>query len=157
MGYSKETYEMFKEIGICPTCQKRKAEPHHVECYECLDAKRLRYYKNKESLKTNKRKNTTAERRKADGICVTCGKRKAMNGKTRCGICLVKQRKQAKERRGAYLERYERPTYGMCYICGSKELYENRNLCKRCYDNACKNIAKGRLTQQENGISVHSW
>jgi hypothetical protein len=146
----------YKGIGICPNCRKRAPEPHKALCLECLEKRREsdeRYRK----THRKKRKNTTTERRKQNGICVTCGIRKAVNGKTRCGICLEKQREQAKERRGAYLERYERPTYGMCYICGSKELYENRHLCKRCYDNACKNIAKGRITQQENGISVHSW
>lgn len=68
---------------ICPECLANKAE--YRANHPLSDDKRR---KNNEAFKQYS-KNLYAERRKA-GICVRCGKAKAVKGKAKCFICQSK-------------------------------------------------------------------
>lgn len=136
-------YQFYKSMGICCECQKRKAEPNLVRCWECNEKHKKRNSKRRNELE-KPTVNTTVQKRIELGICTLCGKRKAQDGKRKCGICLVNERNKQRERRKAYITRSERKSYGMCYICGIDEIYEDTGLCKKHYDIASRNLEKGR-------------
>ena len=87
--------------------------------------------------------------RKAAGVCVACGKEKAVPGKTRCEKCLEYARKDAKlryssmtaERRREWNKqnharykaiREERKRLGLCTYCGKRPARPARTLCAGC-------------------------
>ena len=97
-AYSRETRELCRQFKICPECRKNKLVGDEKICPECL-ANKAEYRanhplsddkrrKNNEAFKQYS-KNLYAERRKA-GICVRCGKTKAVEGKAKCFICQSK-------------------------------------------------------------------
>lgn len=95
-----------------------------------------------------------AEARKAAGMCVRCGKRKAEN-KFVCEICSVKY---AKRRRDKNHERGVLPIEIMCdgvhcSTCG-KPTMKNKKLCERCYNNVLKmgEIGRSKINNQN-----HPW
>ena len=125
-------------IGICPQCQKNPVEPNRHSCYECLGRERDRYYERRKNGKLQKkldqdsqRKKIEYNRRKKSGLCTTCGKKQKQNGLL-CASCYVKYRSKAAKKRQE-IDRSERVSYGMCYICGANELYENHHVCRKCY------------------------
>lgn len=137
-------YQFFKSIHVCVNCHKRQAEPNIVRCWECNERQK--------QLEKNRHKkveyNTTVKKRKELGICTLCGKRKAKEGRVKCGICLAREREKQRTRRGTTILRSERQSYGLCYICGTEENHNDSGLCKKCYDTATKNVAKGREKQK---------
>ena len=44
---SKNDYDFYKKIGICPDCRKNPAVPNRVFCDDCAEKRRERY-RNKE-------------------------------------------------------------------------------------------------------------
>ena len=68
--------------------------------------------------------------RKAQGICVYCGRRPAKPGVITCIYCQIKKNRLAAERRKRDgLSRHEWPDYGMCFICGNP-VQEGYRLCE---------------------------
>ena len=144
MTEKAQEYQFYKRLGICVICHKEKAEPNIVRCWECNERQ-----KNLEKNRNRKVEfNTSVKTRKELGICTLCGKRKAKENRVKCEICLIKERDKQRMRRGANIARSERPSYGFCYICGTEENYNDSALCKKCYENASNNIAKGREKQK---------
>lgn len=96
--YQRETRELCRRLRVCPECRKNKLTGDEKICPECL-AKKAEYRashpisnkKRKENNEAFKRysRNLYAERKKA-GICVRCGKAKAVQGKTKCLMCQSK-------------------------------------------------------------------
>lgn len=127
-------------IGICPICRKNPIEPNKHACYECLGKERDRYRKSRENGTYKKQKADTErkrilyEKRREQGLCYRCGKRKAEG---LCGICKAKA-KAYKDKKRADISRSERPNYGLCYTCGKQELYDGHKVCKSCYDTRMK-------------------
>lgn len=69
---------------------------------------------------------TTYETRKSQGICVKCGKVKAIQGKVMCAECAEKQRIYQRETR-EYLR-----NLGLCPRCGKSKLFGDEKECPEC-------------------------
>ena len=76
--------------------------------------------------------------RKEKGLCVECGKRKAMNNRVRCGICLAKDRKRHNlkntELKDPTKNRQYRLENHLCYTCGTPLDKNNKStVCDKCH------------------------
>lgn len=101
---TKERREFLKNIHVCPTCGKNTLFGDEKVCLECLARKYTYNHKyeaeltDEERAERNKKmathnRNVYAER-KAKGICVRCGERKAVQNRVRCAICLNRDAKE---------------------------------------------------------------
>lgn len=139
----KEDYLFAKKNGICVNCKTECAEPGKTLCIECAEkiyAKNRNYMK---SLSDEKKKMIyarNAERnraiyteRKRKKLCVKCGKRCAIQGKTTCLECYVKRKRKKDKRYNNEIPRSERKHYGMCYVCAAQICEESDVLCKEHY------------------------
>ena len=146
---SREKRAWFKSMGICPHCGKNAIMGDEKICFECAAKKYednlRRRRKNPEAhRKTTAKANARMKaRRKEKGICVTCGKRKAEEGKSRCAFCNEQERKRAFEYRcrktGDYIPRSERVAYGLCYVCGTP-LDSDKRVCSECATKLSRNF-----------------
>lgn len=132
-----------KKMGFCVDCGSNRIYGSENICPECAAKK---YIQNRQRPKDKERdrqyQHDRKERLKAAGICVKCGKRKAESGKTRCQQCNVAERTRARAYRGNYIPRHERPTYGMCYFCGTK--IESGKICDSCRERNIKNLPESK-------------
>lgn len=72
--------------------------------------------------------------RREQGICVRCGKCRAVQGKARCITCLMKEREQDRRRYvPAEIPRGERNRYGLCITCSNSLDMDGMKVCSRCY------------------------
>ena len=146
-----EERQLYLSIGICPRCKKNPVEPNRHACYECLGYDRDRYYKSrkngtyKKQAADTERKRIVREKRKSQGLCYRCGKRKADG---LCEICKAKA-KRYRDKTRCNIERSERSSYGLCYICGKNELYDGHKVCKSCYEKRLETIP-AMLASQNN-------
>lgn len=104
------------KIGICPHCHKNRLFGEEKSCPECR-AKSTEYALKRNRIEYNKNHAEWARKtyveRKSKGICVRCGKRRAINGETRCSICKGKD-ETTRNIRDSHLSRFER---GLCRWC----------------------------------------
>lgn len=128
-----------RELRICTECGSRRVYGDEKICPECSARKYASNLKQKrDHEKENQYHKNRRQKLKEMGICVKCGKRKAENGKTRCGICNAKERQRAKRYRGQWIDRSERPAYGMCYFCGSH--ISKGRICSECAERVTKSL-----------------
>lgn len=133
------------EHGICRDCGQRDVEPNTQLCFECAQRKYKKaneyYQKHKEKIKeqAKERSKKIYEERKENGICVKCGKRKAIKGLTFCIECRAKSKRVKDKRWNNDINRSERPSYGMCYVCG-KKITSNEKLCDICLERCRKQM-----------------
>jgi hypothetical protein len=95
---SLEIYYWYKERGICPRCGCGIAEPGRVYCARCYQ--RIRNQKDRRDPGCVKRKAYSRERRerlKAAGLCVDCGKARAVEGRIRCQRCEERMKESRKK------------------------------------------------------------
>ena len=131
-----ENREVLRLMKICPRCGKNKLWGDEKMCIDCRE-KMYEYNKSRRS-KENKNYNKI---RKQNGLCIKCGKRPPVEGKTKCAICSEKDRIRMREyrmKKGIDVDRSERPAYGICYFCGS-----NINSGKIC--SSCREVMINRL------------
>lgn len=101
----RERRAYLRNKGICPECGKNELFGEEKTCIECRakDAERAmqRYYSNHEKIRAyqNEAQHRFKEKRKEEGICVRCGKRKAEEGRFRCKICLAKEANESRMRK----------------------------------------------------------
>lgn len=74
---------------------------------------------------------------KDNGICVRCGQRRAIEGKTMCSVCQEKIRKWYKDNRSKRCAKgrqhyKERKAQGVCVSCGISRPVEGRVRCATC-------------------------
>ena len=140
---SKELYHWYKEQGRCPKCGGDPVRGK-VFCINCLDRAAENERKKREKWTEEKRKmrneqqreycKKIREERKANGICIECGKRPA--GETqRCKLCQYKinKRKREKHRDNGGMTYEERIDPQKCYFCGAPAI-EGRKTCAKCYE-----------------------
>jgi len=83
-----ERYFWYKDAGICPRCL-RYSEPGKVYCKACYEKNRRKAAERDPTGEAKaKYMRERRARLKAEGICTDCGKRPAMEGKTRCMKCM---------------------------------------------------------------------
>lgn len=144
MTYDRLTYNYYKEHGICVKCHRRDAALTHVLCDECAPKVR-RYEQHIDPSKLNEKRDKRMERyyyRKAAGLCVQCGKRKAYNGGVFCMDCTLRRRR----RRAPILAARKKKTNfseGLCMLCNEPAL-PGKKLCERHYKVRAANIEKAR-------------
>ena len=99
LEYLRQRYVDLKRLGICVDCGRELAFAPQVRCPSCIEKLTLRNAKRYNRL--NKAKCLEKERiyrkkrrefLKEEGICPVCGKRKPIEGKVHCEICLEKRR-----------------------------------------------------------------
>lgn len=132
---NKADYNFYKSIGICVRCHKNMAEPNKIMCLECADMERVRD-------KEKRKRNHESEKKrdldkyywlKSQRICTYCKHEKAVPGKTKCKKCLVKIRTKRQSKRHD-IDRSERRSCGICYICGKNPVLPGKGVCAECYD-----------------------
>lgn len=158
--YQRKTREFRRNLGFCSRCGKNKLFGKEKECPECVA---MMYESNR---KSRERRNVAAmdyykkdiARLKEQGLCRSCRKRRVAYGHTYCENCLVKHRKQNKEYRirkeKNWLERSERPNYGLCYTCG-KPLDRDGRICIKCAEKMTKNLPKthdNKIWREDNKL-----
>lgn len=140
---SKADYDFYKSIGICVRCHKRIAEPNKVMCLECADKERM-------NAKKKRERNIDLEKKrdldkyywlKSQRICTYCKHEKAVPEKTKCKKCLAKIKARRKAKR-CEIDRSERRSYGICYICGKNPILPGKGVCKECYETRTTAIQK---------------
>lgn len=115
---------------VCPECNARSAnDAMHIR-------ERDRGLYNEKQKMMHKR---IYDKRKEQGICTRCGKRKADYGYSTCGICRDKSRTQKKIKYGKP-DRAERYLQGLCYFCDNP-VKKGYKLCEYHYQ---KNVYNAR-------------
>lgn len=140
---NKEEYDFFKELKICIRCKKEMSEPNKIMCWECQDKER-EYDKSKrlKNLEQAKQKDKEKYKRlKVQGICTYCKHEKVNTNTTKCSKCLSKIRNKRRNNK-CDIERSERVSYGICYICGKNPLIKGKGVCQQCYQVRLKSINK---------------
>lgn len=88
--YQRKTREWCKENHICVICHKQVVYENEITCPDCRAKNIIRVRKYDEKYGSEKRKERNKNRYanlKSKGLCVVCGYRKAVDGKTKCRIC----------------------------------------------------------------------
>ena len=114
--------------GLCPKCGKRPPAPGRSQCEPCLEKDRAAGQARDARLRAagiprrdcekareyeRERERRQTERRRAEGLCTSCGNAPAAPGRVSCEPC--QERRRAKERR-----RYAaRRAAGLCTNCGT--------------------------------------
>lgn len=111
--------------------------------------------------------------RKENGICTSCGKNKAADGKTRCQECLNKRNEQGKQYRenlkGTEKEKQirkresvrnyntynERKANGICAKCGKNQTTNGKALCEDCLAKARENV--DREASRKKSKETYEW
>lgn len=128
-----------RKLGICTECGSRRVYGDEKICPECAARKYASNLKQKRDPEKEHQYHKERQKKlKEKGICVKCGKRKAEDGKTRCGICNALERQRVKKYRGQGIDRSERPAYGMCYFCGKQ--ISSGKICLECAERVTKNL-----------------
>jgi hypothetical protein len=116
--------------------------------------------KKRNMVKTDEQKQRTAaaikalkEKRKAEGICVRCGKRKVSGSYVNCVIC----RKKTAEKQREYNRRQGRmpgELRGEGYCARCYKPIDSGRICPECYEYLVKQAAYMRSKKDNNG---HIW
>lgn len=152
-----ERRQYYADHGICYNCGQREAEPNRRLCFECGEKARehnkKRYYADrKNNVKAaTERKRILRQKRKEQGLCVTCGKRPPLSGIINCGICKGKRlrREHAKSDR---LPQDMRGDGLYCYQC-CRPICNGTKLCEDCRKRSAESAAYARtFINKENQI-----
>ena len=133
----KRDYEWYKSLGLCVTCHKQKAESGHTQCLICMMDRRANplHHSSEVLAKHKQYLKDLRERNRENGVCIVCGKRSAMQGKTYCDQCREKSKRCAekKRRKIGILPRFMMGNGKLCYICGDPTINESK-LCAQCLE-----------------------
>lgn len=150
--WSKDSRKFAIEHHLCTCCFKERTYGNERMCLLCK-AKAYEYrQKRKESMseeeykdfklkyrdKDLEQKKKVKLERKEKGLCVDCGKRKAMNNRVRCGICLAKDRERHNlknaELKDPTKNRQYRLENHLCYTCGTSLDKDSKStVCDKCH------------------------
>lgn len=154
MPYTREQYNKRKKEKICVHCGKRHTDGKHVRCDICRQ-------KDREYSQRIKDKNILYQKQyrnglKIYGLCIRCGKEKALAGLSQCRSCSERSNKRKhvyskeeyeKHCRTLKERYYERKKDGICVICGKNKSLPNRVKCGECTI---------KLNQERSGYIEHS-
>lgn len=167
-----DNYYYLKSLGVCTRCGREDVFPGHVHCPSCMEKtqKKSRAYYRRLSdedrelrrKKKNEYDKKRYQQRKAEGLCVACGK-KAVKG-IFCIECYVKNKKKNQKRaRKKKIEmggdpRELRTEKGLCRFCEEPALPGHR-LCEKHYSIAVESARHARQFNQywreENQLLFH--
>jgi len=83
----RELYYWYRDHGLCPRCKTQFNKPGRVYCEKCAEKNNQATLAYRDPEANKQRCKTRYQEWKAKGICVTCGKRKAIHGLTQCDTC----------------------------------------------------------------------
>lgn len=158
-------YHWYKEHGLCPHCANERVAKGKAACLNCLSINAETAQKRRDSFTPEQKQRADKlskdshkklyDERKAAGICVKCGKRKARQGRVRCAICLNRENIAAEKHRRKIGRKphFMLTEHDVCYICGGKPL-PGKRLCAVHYEIAMKNLEKANANMDN---SNHIW
>lgn len=133
----------YQKNHVCPRCRKNSIIGDEKICLECAAKENEKTMRKRDKEHYNKihREWSKKEykRRKENGICTRCGKRKPDHGFLKCGIC---RNKETEKRRIKYMkpDRKERVEQGLCYFCDNP-IKPGYKICENHYQ---LNVEKAR-------------
>ena len=157
--YAKTNREFFRKHHLCTQCGKEKVPETQKICPEC----RIKISKYRKPLTDSQKENFRKQqdllyqKRKEQGICTRCGKRKAMADKAKCGICLAKDAETHRRRHMGRpnIKEYREENH-LCYHCGNKIDVETGRLCsiclEKCRQNGIKSGGGNEYWKQDNNL-----
>lgn len=136
--------QFLKKIGICPRCGKNKLYGDEKVCLECGANEYATAMSSRERLGKDHYNEvhrnwsySTYQKRKEEGICTRCGKRKADYGLTTCGICRAKDNATRLKRQPHKPPRSERYKQRLCYFCDNP-IKDGYKVCEKHYQMNCE-------------------
>lgn len=100
-------YQWYKAHHICVRCHHHEAMNGKVTCLDCREKEREVDRQRKQKALANETPEHKAERvrkvrerverLKAQGLCIWCGKRRALQGKQQCLECYIKRKRANRE------------------------------------------------------------
>ena len=117
------------------------------------DAEYHKKYKEMHREQQSERKRELRAERKANGICVECGKRPiSRDCETMCIDCLLKSKKRFADTRRANGDtpRVLFDGISLCAKCGKDKPVDGYKLCKSCLEKARQSIALGRSMRNDD-------
>lgn len=152
----KERREWYLSHGICPHCGRNDLQKGYKLCLECRMKDNERHKGKTISEETRAKQKAAqkalADKRKAKGICVRCGKRKTDGKHINCAIC--RAAKAAKQREYNQLNGripIQLRGEGYCSRCYKPT---DDKLCPACYEYLVQQ-AEYMRSKQDN--SEHKW
>lgn len=148
--YNRESREFFKKQGLCASCGKVRVYGDEVHCPECR-AKRANSankcrsrHSDERRIKARAYNKKRRERLKAEGKCISCGKRVCLPTSPYCAICFQKKHDHYLKQKDYPIPRIERHSYGLCYICGEPITDSRKRYCDKCSEIYTNNLWKGK-------------
>lgn len=152
--YRRENRNFYRENNICTNCGKVKVPKGERICPECRANRenKRKPLTEQQRAQYNKafrwQQKILYQQRKEQGICTRCGKRKAILGKKKCGICL---QKDAEFHRLKYMDkpnvREYRGNNHLCYYCGNPIDLKMGKICSSCLEKCRQN---GKAASHKN-------
>ena len=143
---TRERRQWYLSHKICPRCGKNDLMGDETVCPECRAKGVNNTLKNRDKDEYNSYHNEWAKftywKRKDEGICTRCGKRKATKGYITCAMCRAKDNETRRKREGAS-DRSDRAKKGLCYFC-ENPVKKGYKVCENHYQMNVKNAEKGR-------------
>lgn len=147
---TKERRSWYFLHNICPRCGKNDLFGDETICPECSarntnNTLKNRNYEEYNNYHRNWAKSTYQKRKEA-GLCTRCGKRKATEGRTTCGVCRERDNAARRIRVGTS-DRSEHVAKGLCYFCDNP-VKPGYKVCEKHYRMNTEKAAKGRELQE---------
>lgn len=143
--YFKAVYRMRKREGLCVHCGSDLGDSTTIYCEKC-NAARAEYRKRPEVIARRK----MMQKRKYDiclafGWCTQCQKRDALQGKTKCGICMSAhlKREEKKRRAKGIIPMHMMGNGEYCSTCAKPVEIKGEKMCNKCRERAVYNLKKG--------------
>lgn len=139
---NNEAYKWYKEHHICTICSKNTAMPNRTLCADCAYTHYGKQRLKREQMDEDKKERYQQQKkdsynrlrayRKENGLCVKCGKRKSLEGKSLCLDCNIANNRQCRERkiRNGMLKQHE--LLGECRRCNEKAM-PGKHYCEKHY------------------------
>ncbi len=141
---TKETRAWYQSNGICPRCGKVSLMGDEKNCPECrakfANAATRAREKNRDEWNERQKiiQRNIYSKRKDQGVCTRCGKRKADSRHKTCEMCRAKLREYKRIKYGTG-SRFERVEHGLCYFCGNP-VKKGYKVCEKHYQINLQNL-----------------
>jgi len=131
---ARNDYYWYQEQHICPCCRKTKLIGDEKICLECGAKRYALGRKQSENGKKREQRINRENKRRSQGLCPRCGGT-VEDGYVFCKDCrsVRKKIRLRQYRRKHPIIRVERPSYGLCFLCG-EPLDTDMRICSSCHD-----------------------
>lgn len=142
----------------CTLCGKQDAYTLNDRslCAECAEKRRVitANYRKAHMEQWKAKRAEWDKSRRAAGLCHTCGK-PVNNGKARCPLCQSKENRRNREKRlDDGLVNLPRGENGICWTCNKRPALDGKRLCRECYENVKRALAKAREAEPDKSVFI---